>query len=54
MEKIRIFKDEPDNRIIERALKGKADVVVTGDKEMLKIKQFRGIQIISLKEYLEI
>lgn len=54
MEIIRIFKDEPDNRIIECALKGKADVVVTGDKEMLKIKQFRGIRIISLKEYLEI
>lgn len=53
-ERIRIFKDEPDNRIIECALKGKADVVVTGDKEMLKIKQFRGIRIISLKEYLEI
>lgn len=34
-ERIRIFKDEPDNRIIECALKGKADVVVTGDKEML-------------------
>jgi putative PIN family toxin of toxin-antitoxin system len=53
-ERIRIFKDEPDNRIIECALKGKSDVVVTGDKEMLKIKQFRGIRIISLKEYLEI
>lgn len=53
-ERITIFKDKPDNRIIECALKGNADAVVTGDKEMLKIKQFRGIRIISLKEYLEI
>lgn len=53
-ERIRIFKDKPDNRIIECALKGNADAVATGDKEMLKIKQFRGIRIISLKEYLEI
>lgn len=51
-ERIRLFKDEPDNRIIECALKGNADAVVTGDKKMLKIKQFRGIRIISLKEYL--
>ncbi len=53
-ERIRIFKDEPDNRIIECALQGKADVVVTGDKEMLKIEQFRETRIISLKEYLDI
>jgi predicted nucleic acid-binding protein len=26
---------------------------VTGDKEMLKLKNFEGIKIMSLKEYLE-
>ncbi|MFN3396840.1 MAG: putative toxin-antitoxin system toxin component, PIN family [Thermodesulfovibrionales bacterium] len=51
-ERVSILKDEPDNRIIECAMEGKADVVVTGDKEMLKMKQFHGIRIISLKEYL--
>lgn len=51
-EKVNILKDEPDNRIIECALESKADVIVTGDKEMLKIKQFHGIRVISLKEYL--
>ncbi len=51
--KIHIFKDEPDNRILECAMAGKTDVIVTGDKEMLKLKEYEGIKIISLKEYLE-
>lgn len=51
--RVRVLKDEPDNRILECALSGKADAIVTGDKEMLKLKEFKGIRIISLKEYLE-
>jgi putative PIN family toxin of toxin-antitoxin system len=52
--RIHIFKDDPDNRVIECALYGKADAIVTGDKEMLKMKEFEGIKIMSLKEYLEV
>jgi putative PIN family toxin of toxin-antitoxin system len=51
--KLSLLKDEPDNRILECALSGKADAIVTGDKEMLALKEFRGIRIISLREYLE-
>lgn len=50
--RIRILKDDPDNRILECALVGKADAIVTGDKEMLKLKEYKGVKIISLKEYL--
>jgi putative PIN family toxin of toxin-antitoxin system len=53
IKKIRIFKDEPDNRILECAITGNTDVLVTGDKEMLRLKEHKGIRIISLKEYLE-
>ncbi len=51
--KIHILQDEPDNRIIECALCGKANAVVTGDKAMLKLKEYEGIRIMSLREYLE-
>lgn len=51
--KINILKDEPDNRILECAVAGRADLIVTGDKEMLRLKDFEGIKIISLKEYLD-
>jgi putative PIN family toxin of toxin-antitoxin system len=51
--KIKIFSDEPDNRIMECALSGEADMIVTGDKWMLKLKEYKGVKIISLKGYLE-
>jgi putative PIN family toxin of toxin-antitoxin system len=47
------LRDEPDNRILECADFGKADLIVTGDKEMIRQKEFKGIKIASLKEYLE-
>lgn len=50
---IRILKDEPDNRILECALSGKVDAIVTGDKEMLNLREHQGVKIISLKAYLE-
>lgn len=31
----------------------KVDAIVTGDKEMLELKEFEGIRIMSLREYLE-
>ena len=51
IKKISIFKDDPDNRILECALHGKADVLVTGDKEMLRLREYEQIRIMSLKEY---
>ena len=51
-QKLSIFKDDPDNRILECAIHGKAEVLVTGDKEMLRLRDYKGIKIISLKEYI--
>ena len=50
--RISIFKDEPDNRILECAVSGNADAVVTGDKEMLSLGEYQGIKIITLDQYL--
>jgi len=52
-QRIRVLKDEPDNRILERAISGKADIVVTGDKEMLRLGEYGKTKIISLRTYLE-
>ncbi|MEW6001371.1 MAG: putative toxin-antitoxin system toxin component, PIN family [Nitrospirota bacterium] len=51
--KVLIFRDEPDNWILEYALSANADIIVTGDKDMLKLKIYEKVRIISLKEYLE-
>jgi predicted nucleic acid-binding protein len=47
-----VFKDDPDNRILECAEAGRADCIVTGDKTMLRLKQYQDIRLISLREYL--
>jgi putative PIN family toxin of toxin-antitoxin system len=51
--RINLLKDEPDNRILECAIYGKADLLVTGDKEILRLREYKGVKITSLKEYLE-
>mgnify|MGYP001070909545 CR=1 FL=1 len=50
---VRVLKDDPDNRILECASFGKADIIVTGDKEMLRLGEFNRVKIVSLREYLE-
>jgi putative PIN family toxin of toxin-antitoxin system len=52
--KLRIVKDEPDNRILECAVTGRADRIVTGDNELLGLREHGGMRIISLREYLEL
>jgi putative PIN family toxin of toxin-antitoxin system len=51
---LHIITDEPDNRIVETAVKGRANYIVTGDKLLLALKQYVSIKIVSIKEYLEI
>ena len=51
-ERIKVLNDDPDNRVLECAVSGTADVIVTGDKELLRLRGYEKTKIISLKEYL--
>ena len=51
--RLTVFRDEPDNRILECAVEGKAGVIVTGDKAMLAFGEYGGIRLITLAEYLD-
>lgn len=43
---IDIIKEDPaDNTVIETALLGKAVKIITGDKHLLKLKKYKGIEI---------
>jgi predicted nucleic acid-binding protein len=50
--RISALKDGPDNRVLECAVSGRADVIVTGDKEMLRLHGYQETKIVSLKAYL--
>lgn len=50
---IQILSDEPDNRILECAVAGNADLIVTGDRALLDLGEYEGIRVIPLRAYLE-
>lgn len=53
--KIKIVKNDPDDdKFIECAVALKAYAVITGDKEVLTLKEYRGIQIVTPQQFLEI
>jgi uncharacterized protein len=47
-----VSEDATDNRIIECALVGEADYIVTGDNHLLNLRSYRGIQIIAPATFL--
>ncbi len=48
-----VVRDKKDNKIIECAFDGKADCIVTGDPDLLELKEFMGIQIVTAKDFLK-
>ena len=50
--RLRVVKDDPDNRILECAVTGRAEAIVTGDKALLALKLYQKIRILTLREYL--
>lgn len=52
---IKIVKnDTDDDKFIECAVALKADAVITGDREVLAIKEYAGIRILTPRQFLEI
>jgi len=53
--KINKIKYGPDNRILECAVEGKADFIISGDKKhLLPLSEFEGIKIITASQLLKI
>ena len=52
--RLQVVADEPDNRILEAALTGHADAIVTGDHALLALRNYRGVDIIRLRQYSDV
>lgn len=50
--RLRVLKDDADNRMLECAVAGRADAIVTGDQALLALGTYRRVRILSLREYL--
>ena len=53
-EKIQACRDPKDNMILELAVSGQADYIITGDKDLLALNPFRKIQILTPAEFLKL
>ena len=52
-ERLEVIADDPDNRILECAVEGQAEFIISGDKHLLKLKAYQGIAIVTPVDFLE-
>ena len=53
--KLGVIKEDPkDNMVLECAVEGKVDYIISGDQHLLKLNEFEGIKIVAPKEFLEL
>ncbi len=51
---LNVVTDDPDdNRVLECAVAGQADYIVSGDRHLLKLKEHAGIPILTTREFLD-
>ncbi|MGC8519732.1 MAG: putative toxin-antitoxin system toxin component, PIN family [Steroidobacteraceae bacterium] len=50
---IKACRDPKDDKFLEVAINGEADLIVTGDQDLRVLHPFRGVEIISPREYLQ-
>jgi putative PIN family toxin of toxin-antitoxin system len=48
-----VLEDDADNRVLECALAGRADLIVTGDRAMLALGGIDRVRIVGLADYLD-
>jgi putative PIN family toxin of toxin-antitoxin system len=49
-----IKEDPPDNRILECAVGAGSEYLVTGDKDLLRLKSYSGIRIMTVSDFLDL
>jgi len=49
-----VLADTSDNKFIEAAITGETDYIVSGDKHLLELKEYKFIPIISAREFIHI
>lgn len=49
-----VLEDPSDNKILECAVAGEAEFIVTYDQHLLRFKEFRGIRIVTPEEFVKV
>lgn len=48
-----VCRDPKDDMVLECAVKAGAEIIISGDNDLLSVKTFRGIQILTTRQYLD-
>ena len=49
---VNVSRDEDDNRVIEAAVKGNCNFIITGDKDLLDLGKYKHIKILTADQFL--
>jgi putative PIN family toxin of toxin-antitoxin system len=52
LERVDLCRDEKDNKFLEVAINGKADYLITGDNDLLVLRPFQDVKIMTVNEFL--
>jgi len=47
-----VRRDPKDDMLFECAVRAKAEIIVSGDKDVLEVGEYRGIRVITARQYL--
>lgn len=50
--RLRVLEDDADNRVLECAVEGRAAWIISGDHHLLSLREFRGIPIVRVSDFL--
>lgn len=53
-EVINIVSDDDDNRVLEAAFEGECNYIVTGDKELLDLGEFKEIKVVTATDFVKL
>lgn len=48
-----VAEDPDDNRVLERAVAGKADYIISGDRHLQKLGSYQGVPILTVRQFME-
>jgi uncharacterized protein len=52
--RLAIIADDPDNRILECAVAGQANFIISGDHHLIDLENYQGIKIVNPARFLEL
>jgi len=50
--RVTVCQDEKDNRVLECAIDGRAECIISGDRHLLELKSFQGVKVITVADFL--